>query len=143
MAEIGSDDALWAKLLVKRLVHVDTDSKNLFKAYVDKICCDLLAGRWKPEWDTPQVAIPPIAPSVPHQVKQTPAPQPRKPQTPQRRPPAQVQDTPPLGPTAALGNPGNLPPNFRIPPNATTAYVYRGRPTAAAMRDLFGTPTPK
>lgn len=141
LADSTSDDALWAQLLGRHLNRINNPLKPSFKVFVNKNCCDLEAGTWKPKWDFETPENPPVGKVQTMHVQTGPLPGPSHASTPVKRsiPPAQGQLT--ASPIAAVGGSvdgASLPASFRLPPNATTAMVYRGKPTEAGLRHMLG-----
>lgn len=69
--EESSDDALWCKLLAKRLVRCDNPYKKQFKVNVDNDCCDLVDGTCLPPNLRAKQVEQQFAPMV-HQLPRTP-----------------------------------------------------------------------
>lgn len=45
---MGNDDALWARLLVKKISRFDAHTKSRFKVYMDNRCVEIGCGTWLP-----------------------------------------------------------------------------------------------
>lgn len=48
MAEMSNDDALWARLLIKKMTRWDPQTKAMMKVYIDNRCVQIGGGTWLP-----------------------------------------------------------------------------------------------
>lgn len=146
LIEGGSDDGLWGRLFVRRLSRNKSSLKPMFKVEMDKMLCHLDAGTWVPSWDTgstlqtqQHISDYRIQPSSSQNVQHTANPARGASLTPA----GQVSSLPVMSATNAMegasGVTPAMPPGFKLPPDATTAMVYRGRPTEAGLRHYIET----
>lgn len=121
----------------------------MFKAFVDKNCCELEAGTWVPNWGSSSATVQQhnqvMLENPLSQNKQKPVQLAAEAATPVRggsvRKPASIYNPPVVGISAGgegvSGEGASMPSTFRVPPTATTSMAYHGQATDAELRHYF------